>query len=335
MPLKQWNQATVEPCVTALSWRVVTTHAPSPASIAYLGPAGTFTEQAILTQPDFAEAEHVLCRSHSDVLFRTQDGETDMGFCAIENAIEGTVNVIQDTLAFDTTLLIQREVIIPITMNLLVRPGTAIEDIKEVVSYPHALAQVRTYIREQLPDTDTIAANSTADAARLLAESGSGNQAAIGNALAAEKYGLEIAAAGIEDHKGNQTRFVAVARRGIPAPTGHDKTTVVIYQRADKPGSLLAILQEFAARGINLSKLESRPTRQGLGDYCFLLDLDGHIADQLVADCLKNLHAKQGHLKFLGSYPAAGVHSEAVRARSDEAWEDAEAWLAELRNQQR
>ena len=100
----------------------MTTHASSPALIAYLGPAGTFTEQAILTQPDLAAANHVLCRSHSDVLFRTQDGETDMGFCAIENAIEGTVNVIQDTLAFDTTLLIQREVIIPITMNLLVRP---------------------------------------------------------------------------------------------------------------------------------------------------------------------------------------------------------------------
>ena len=297
----------------------------------YLGPAGTFTEQAVLTQPDLSAAEHVLCRSHSDVLFGTEEGTVDVGFCAIENAIEGTVNVIQDTLAFDTDLLIQREVVIPITMNLLVRPGTALADVKQVVSYPHALAQVRTFIREALPDAETIAANSTADAARLLAESGDAGQAAIGNSLAAEQYGLEVAQSHIEDHKGNKTRFVVVARDGVPAPTGHDKTSIVVFQRADVPGSLLSILQEFAARAINLTKLESRPTRRSLGDYCFLLDLEGHIADELVADCLKNLHAKQAMVKFLGSYPAAGDHGDSVRAETAEAWSSAEAWIDGLR----
>ena len=114
-------------------------------------------------------------------------------------------------------------------------------------------------------------------------------------------------AADIADHDGNQTRFVVVARDGVPAPTGHDKTSVVIYQRADEPGSLISILQEFAARRINLSKLESRPTKAGgLGDYCFVIDADGHIGDELVADALRALHAKQGDVKFLGSYPAAG-----------------------------
>ena len=301
-------------------------------SVAYLGPEGTFTEAAVLTQPDLATAEHVLCRSHSDVLFRTQEGEVDYGFAAIENSIEGTVNVIQDTLAFDADLLIQREVVIPITMNLLVRPGTDVSEVKQVFSYPHALAQVRTYIRESLPHAETIAANSTADAARMLAESGDAAQASVGTSLAAERYGLEVAVPGIEDHKGNQTRFVLVATRGIPAPTGHDKTSIVVFQRADRPGSLLTILQEFAARSINLTKLESRPTRQGLGDYCFLLDLEGHISDELVADCLKNLKAKQASVKFLGSYPAAGDH-ETARAETSAAVTDAEVWLEELRSQ--
>lgn len=312
----------------------MTTSASSSPRIGYLGPEGTFTEQAILTQPDLAAATHVLCRSHADVLHRTQEGEVDFGFAAIENSIEGTVNVIQDALAFDADLLIQREVVIPITMNLLVRPGAALSDVTEVISYPHALAQVRTFIRDHLADADTVAANSTADAARLLAESGTPNQGAVGTALAAERYGLDIAAAGIEDHTGNQTRFVVVASEGIPAPTGHDKTSIVVFQRADRPGSLLTILQEFAARSINLSKLESRPTRQGLGDYCFLLDLEGHISDELVADCLKNLKAKQSAVKFLGSYPAAGEHGDDRRAEADAAWTDAESWLDQLRAKQ-
>ncbi len=302
-----------------------------PSSVGYLGPTGTFTEAAILTQPDLASAEHILCRSHSDVLFGTQEGEFDFGFCAIENAIEGTVNVIQDTLVFDADLLIQREVVIPITMNLLVVPGTEIGGITRVISYPHALAQVRRFVRSQLPDAETVAANSTADAARLLAESRDPNTAAIGTALAAAQYGLEVAVASIEDHPDNQTRFVLLARDGIPQPTGHDKTSIVVFQRADRPGSLLSILQEFAARSINLTKLESRPTRERLGHYCFLLDLEGHITDELVADCLKNLQAKQDQVKFLGSYPAAGERADEVREEVDAAWADAERWIAELR----
>ncbi len=312
----------------------MTETASSETTVGYLGPEGTFTEQALLTQPDLAAARHVLCRSHSDVLFGTQEGDVDLGFCAIENSIEGTVNVVQDTLAFDADLLIQREVVIPISMNLLVVPGMTLSDVKQVISYPHALAQVRTFIRENLPDAETIAANSTADAARLLAESGDPSQGAVGTALAAERYGLDIAVPGIEDHKGNQTRFVVLASEGVPAPTGHDKTSIVVFQRADRPGSLLSILQEFAARSINLTKLESRPTRQGLGDYCFLLDLEGHISDELVADCLKNLKAKQSSVKFLGSYPAAGDHSPTVRAEASAAWVDAEAWVTDLRNKQ-
>ena len=300
--------------------------------VGYLGPSGTFTEAALLTQTDLASAEHVLYRSHSDVLHNASAGEIDFGFCAIENAIEGTVNVVQDTLAFDSELLIQREVVIPITMNLLVKTGSSLSDVRKVISYPHALAQVRSFLRENLPDADLEAANSTAHAAHLLSESDELNVAAVGTSLAAEKYGLDIVAEGIEDHQGNKTRFVLIARDGIPAPTGHDKTSVVVFQQSDRPGSLLAILQEFAARSINLTKLESRPTREGLGRYCFLLDLEGHIADSVMADCLKTLQTKDVRVKFLGSYPAAGDNAETVREESNAALVKAQSWLDAIRS---
>ena len=134
----------------------------------------------------------------------------------------------------------------------------------------------------------------------------------------------------IEDHPGNRTRFVLVGR-GVPAPTGHDKTSIVCFQDFDRPGSLLTILQEFAARSINLTKLESRPTKKGLGDYCFLIDLEGHIGDELVADCLRDLKTKVEDVKFLGSYPAAGEHGPAVRREAEAAWAEADRWIAELR----
>jgi prephenate dehydratase len=143
---------------------------------------------------------------------------------------------------------------------------------------------------------------------------------------------LEIIAADVADHPGNQTRFVLVAKEGIPASTGHDRTALVIYQRADEPGSLISILQEFAARRINLSNLLSRPTKDGgLGDYCFIVYLDGHLDDELVADAMRSLHSKQGQVKFLGSYPAAGEHASSAREHADVRWRDADEWVQQLR----
>ncbi|MFM2076216.1 MAG: prephenate dehydratase, partial [Actinomycetota bacterium] len=134
-------------------------------------------------------------------------------------------------------------------------------------------------------------------------------------------------------HPGNQTRFVLVAKEGIPAPTGHDRTALVIYQRADEPGSLISILQEFAARRINLSNLLSRPTKDGgLGDYCFVVYADGHVADELVADAMRSLRIKQGKVKFLGSYPAAGEHATTAREHADVRWREADEWLDGLRS---
>ena len=305
---------------------------PSPSQLAYLGPAGTFTEQALLTQPDLAALDHVLASSISDVLRRVSTGEAMLGFVAIENSIEGSVNITQDTLTFEADLLIQREVVIPVQLNLLVPSGTSLSDVQRVVSFPHAIAQCRGWLREHLPDADIDASNSTADAARRIAEGDDAHVAAIAPGRAAEVYGLEVLAEDIEDHPENETRFVLVAADGIPAPTGHDKTSLVVFQRADRPGSLLGILQEFAARSINLTRLESRPTKQGLGDYCFLIDLEGHVADELVADCLRNLHMKHGRVKVLGSYPAAGSDGDKGRNEAAASSQAADAWLAGLRD---
>lgn len=306
---------------------------PSPPRVGFLGPPGTFTEQALLTQPDLAEGQLVAMTSISDVLAATADGSVDVGFVPLENSIEGTVNVTMDTLAFETELLIQREVVERIRLNLLGPPGSSLSDITAVVSMPHATAQMRRFLARHLPGVETRAANSTAEAARLVGSGAEKGLAAVGTSLAAKLYGLEMVAADVEDHPENETRFVVVARQAVPPPSGHDKTTVVCFQHADRPGSLLAILQEFAARAVNLTKLESRPTKRSLGDYCFIIDFEGHIDEELVADCLRDLKAKLADVKFLGSYPAAGQRGEVRRRDAVAAWRQADQWVKGLRHQ--
>ena len=301
------------------------------ARVGYLGPSGTFHEQALLADPELAGMELVPLPSIAEVLSATEAGDLDVGFVAIENSIEGTVNITMDTLAFETDLLVQREAVLDIELHLLAPAGTSLADVRRIRSFPHATAQVRGYLSSAVPDAVTEAANSTSEAARLVAEERVPGDAAIGTALAARLYGLEILAADIADHRDNQTRFVVVRRDGVPARTGHDKTTIVCFQHTDRPGSLLVILQEFAARGINLTKLESRPTKRALGDYCFIIDLEGHVADEVVADSLRTLKAELADVKFLGSYPAAGEHGPSVRRSADAAWRAADAWLSEVR----
>ena len=301
--------------------------------LAFLGPPGTFTEEALLTQPDLAAADLVPMRSMPDVLAAAQAGDVELGFVALENSIEGTVNVSLDALIFDTHLLIQREVVLPVSLNLLAPPGLGLADVSRVVSFPHATAQCRSWLSLNLPGVSLVAANSMAEAVEEVGQHQPDGTAAVGTALAAKLYGLEVLAADIEDHPDNATRFVLVARAGIPAPTGHDKTSVVCFQHTDRPGSLHAILGQFSARSINLTKLESRPTKRGLGEYCFIIDLEGHVADEVVADCLRDLHAQLAGVKFLGSYPAAGEHGAAIRRDVEAAWRAADAWIAGLRGQ--
>ena len=300
--------------------------------MSYFGPAATFTQEALLTQPDLAAAELTPFASITGVLDTVARGGAGLGFVPIENGIEGTVSATIDGLIHDVDLYIQREVVMDIHLHLMARPGTGLGDIRSVSSYPHALAQCQKYLARELPEAEQRAANSTADAARVLGESGAAGEAAIAPRLAAERYGLEILAEDVEDHPENQTRFVLVARTMVPAPTGHDKTSIVCFQRADHPGSLHGILGQFAARNINLTKLESRPTKQALGDYCFVIDLSGHVGDEVVADCLRDLHASLAGVKFLGSYPAAGEHGPEQRRQADAAWQAADAWLQEIRS---
>jgi prephenate dehydratase len=267
------------------------------------------------------------------VLDAVESGEVAYGFVAIENSIEGMVNLTQDELVFNHSLLIQREVVLDIEHCLLAQSGTTLADVKVVLSIPVATAQCHAYLREHVGSAEVRATNSTADGARLVAEMGAG-VAAVAPRAAARVFGLEVIAADIADHPGNQTRFVLVGRAGIPAPTGHDRTGLVVYQRADEPGSLISILQEFAARRINLSNLQSRPTKGGgLGDYCFIIYADGHVADELLADAMRSLRSKQGRVKFLGSYPAAGEHAHEAREHADARWREADDWITDLRGQ--
>jgi prephenate dehydratase len=300
------------------------------ARVAFLGPPGTFTEEALLSEEDVAAEELLPRASIPEVIEAVEQGEVDLGIVPIENSIEGSITVTLDALAFDSDLLIQREVVRPVSLNLVARPETKLADVRTVVSLPYATAQCREWLRRKLPNAEVVAASSTAGAVERVARSRAKGLAAIGTHLAAELYRLRVIAPEIEDYPENATRFVIIGR-GVPSPTGHDKTSVVCFQRENRPGSLISILQEFAARAINLTRLESRPTKAGLGDYCFVIDCEGHIADGLVADALRNLRAKQGGVKFLGSYPAAATEDGRARRRAAAgAWREAGLWVEEL-----
>ena len=294
--------------------------------VGYLGPQGTFTHEAAATLDD---VETVACASIGEVLSLVDDGTLDKGVIPIENAIEGTVSATIDGLVFDYDLVIEREIVLPIHLHLLARAGVGVDDVTKVLSYVHALAQCRGFLEARTITTEQT--TSTSQAAREVAES-SEPWAAIGSSIAGELYGLEQIATDIEDHPDNATRFVVVGRDGISAPTGNDRTTIVCFQDADRPGSLYAILGRFAARDINLTKLESRPTKLGLGDYCFIIEFDGHVGDDVVADCLADLQAHLARVKFLGSYPVTGEGAHDRREEVSEARRSASVWVEEIRS---
>ena len=303
--------------------------------IGYLGPSGTFTEQALLGQPDLAAEERVPFRTVPDVLDAVQGGDVRLGVVPIENSIEGMVNFTQDALVFDYDLFIQREMVLDIRHSLLGAPGARLSDIGVLASIPVATAQCHAWLRRELRNVSVLPASSTAEAARMVGErvaAGDTSWAAIAPATSAAAHRLAVLADRIADHESNQTRFVVVGKGSVPPRSGHDRTAIVVYQRADEPGSLISILQEFAARRINLSHLSSRPTKRGgLGDYCFIIYADGHIEDEMLADALRDLRAKQGTVKFLGSYPAAGPQAHSAREHADSRWKEADDWVRELR----
>jgi len=267
--------------------------------IAYLGPAGTFSEEAALLYD--AEAQLIPFLSIPAVVAAVQTRITEEGIVPIENSLEGSVNETLDVLIRESNVLIRNEVVMPIEHCLLVRPGTEANKVELVFSHPHALAQCRRFIERCFPKAQMVAALSTAAAVEEMLSSSS-PAAAIGTKRAAELYGAEILARGIQDRASNVTRFVILARTDHPA-TGHDKTSLCFSFNEDRPGLLYGVLKEFAIRDINLSKVESRPTGESLGRYIFLIDLEGHRTDPVVSEVLMNVREKVDFFKVFGSYP--------------------------------
>jgi prephenate dehydratase len=274
--------------------------------VAFLGPEGTFTEEALLAFSDRAALEPVPEASVYDCVMAVQEGRTERAIVPIENSLEGSVNVTLDALALDTDrVAIVGEVVHPIRHCLIARTRIPLEGIERVLSHPQATAQCSRFIRERLPGAAVVAADSTADAVRIVAGSDR-PWAALGNRLCAELYGCEVLEDGVENIPGNETRFVFLARERLPRSlSGTWKTSLVFWGLPDTPGALVEILKAFAERGINLSKIESRPLKLGLGRYIFFVDLDGHEQDERVVNAIDAVRATVETLRVLGSYPAA------------------------------
>ena len=271
--------------------------------IGYLGPRGTFSEEAALSALKINENNLVSYPSAAAVIKAVDDGDViKQGIVPVENSIEGSVNVTLDTLVFDSSddVLIQKEIISNIHHSLIAPAKTGIKDIKRVYSHPQAAAQCRKYIKKELPNADVIASSSTAEAAKIAYEQN--NSAAIGTKLASKLYNLEQIDNNIEDFKENKTRFVLIGKEQAKR-TRKDKTSIACFIKKDQPGMLLQILQEFADRDINLTKIQSRPTKKALGEYYFWIDLEGHIKDEIVGELLDCLNHKLRKVRFLGSYP--------------------------------
>ncbi|MCU1670946.1 MAG: Prephenate dehydratase [Blastococcus sp.] len=306
-----------------------------PTRFAYLGPEGTFAEAALqsaVASSEGAPAVLVPQPSVAAALAAVRSGDADAALVPLENSVEGSVPATMDGLADGDPVMIIREVFLAVAMTLAARPGVALADVRSVASHPHALGQSARWLSANLPGVTPLPATSTAAAAAAVA---AGNfDAAVCAPIAAERYGLTRLVDDVADHAGAVTRFVLVAPPGPPpAPTGNDKTSLVAVV-GDRTGALLELLGEFAVRGISLTRIESRPTRERLGVYSFSLDCEGHVLDRRVGEALAALHRVCDDVRFLGSYPRAdGRQNRAVPPMSeDAAFTDAEAWLTALRD---
>lgn len=304
-----------------------------PTRYAYFGPAGTFTEQALRTLPAAAKADLQPHASIHSALDAVRRGDVDGAMVPIENSVEGGVPSTLDALATGDPLQIAREVVLPVSFSLLARPGTKLEDIRRLTTFPHAAAQCRGWLERELPAAEVVPAASTAAAARLVAEDPA-YDAAIAAPIAGEHYRLVALAEDIGDTAGAVTRFVLLSRPSAPPlPTSADRTTLVAFISQDHPGALLDILTEFAVRGVNLTRIESRPTGSQLGRYSFSIDCEGHVDDARLGEALMGLRRICSDVRFLGSYPRADGKSPMVRAgTSDVDFRDAQAWLFRVRD---
>jgi prephenate dehydratase len=300
--------------------------------IAYLGPAGTFTEMAAGQLPHADKAQLIPVASVTDAMDAVLAGSADRAVVPIENSIEGGVTATADALANTPGVQIYGEYLVPVRFDLMAKPGKKLVEVSEILTHPVAYAQSRKWLQQNLASHSHIPAASTAAAAKALA-AGAAADAVIAANAAAALYGLEILASDIGENKEAQTRFIELGRSGKPASkTGSDKTSVVVELPGDKPGGLLEMLEQFAARGVNLSRIESRPVGDRFGRYRFNIDAQGHIEDDAIAEALMGLHRFSPKVIFLGSYPRADK-SESVHLGNNEnsAYESAKDWLNRLR----
>ncbi|MBB5130769.1 prephenate dehydratase [Thermocatellispora tengchongensis] len=302
------------------------------SKLAYLGPEGTFSEEALRALAP--EAERLPCPNIGAALEAARRGEADGAVVPLENSLEGGITTTLDELAGGEPLLIAAELLLPVRFSLLARPGTELGHIKRVITHNAAHTQCRGFLARELPDAVVIAAASTAGAAQEVSLPGSPYDAAIAAAIAGEHYGLHEVAGGIGDRDDTVTRFVLVRRPGpLPEPTGADRTSLVVFLADDHPGALLEMLTEFAVRGVNLTRIESRPTGNGIGQYFFHFDFEGHVADARVGEAISGLHRVCTDVRFLGSYPRAdGVAPQIRRGTADAEFAEAARWLAKVRS---
>jgi prephenate dehydratase len=309
----------------------------------YLGPRGTFTEAAVralharsgqTTMPDALP-----CPSIQAALEAVRTGQADQGVVPIESSVEGAVTATMDELAVGTELVICAEVLVPVEFALLARPGTQLAGIKRVGGHPVAQPQCRNWLAANLPHAEWLPAASNSDAARQVAEGQL--DAALAGVFAAELYGLVALATAVHDRDEAVTRFVSVRLPGgRQEVTGADRTSVVAFLADDHPGALMDILGQFAVRDVNLTRIESRPTGDGIGRYCFFIDCEGHVAQARVGEALMGLHRICSDVRFLGSYPQAdpveGGPGEPRRpgATSESEFAAAAAWLSRIRASQ-
>lgn len=300
----------------------------------YLGPEGTFTSMALDAWAPASGAGRTAYGSVDAALTALRAGDIDGAMVPIENSVEGGVSATLDALASGDPLVVTGEVLVPVTFVLAARPATTLDAVRAVGTHSHAWAQVRGWMGEHLPDAVYVPTLSTAAAAQGLEQGPQSYDAAVCAPAAARLHGLAELAHGIGDMQAAVTRFVLVARPGaLPEPTGADKTTVVLFQRDDHAGGLLALLEQFAARGINMTRLESRPTKDSMGSYCFSIDLEGHVLDERVGEALMGLRRICAEVRFLGSYPRADRQRASIAPlTSDDDFTAARSWLEGIRS---
>jgi prephenate dehydratase len=280
----------------------------------YLGPEGTFTHEALIGLARGSEVEFVPLPTIYDTVMAVHSGLVERALVPIENSLEGSVNATLDALAMETEdVAILGEVVRPIEHCLIARRPIDLADIETVVSHPQASAQCARFIRTRLPRAQVLSGSSTAEAVRMVADH-EGPWAALGTRTAADRYHCEVLRAGVEDVADNETRFAWLGRVGAPAggpdpgvgASGPWKTAIVFWGLgSEEPGWLVGCLAEFADRDVNLTRIESRPRKQGLGRYMFFLDIEGRDVEPHVAEALKGLGARVEVLRLLGSFPAA------------------------------